>query len=53
MPEAIQVSSNLEVYLICLLPLILAEEGGTIEEQYTRYNEHNTNDCCHYDNNIS
>ena len=61
MPEAIQVRFNVDVYLTWLFPLIFAEEGGTIEEEYTRYIKHNTNstytstkiiilnDCCHYD----
>ena len=43
MPEVLQVRLNVDVYLTWFLPLILAEEGGTIEEQYTRYIKHNTN----------
>ena len=43
MPEALQVRLNVDVYLTWLFPLILAEEGGTIEEKYTRYIKCNTN----------
>ena len=61
MPEALQVSFNVDVYLTWLFPLIFAEEGDTKEEQYTKYNKYNIkstytsrkminlNDFCHYD----
>ena len=37
MPEAIQVSVKEDEYLTWLLPLILAEKGGTVEEDYAVY----------------